>query len=414
MYSFAFLLFEALLSKTMKTSLVFFLLTLAFLSGIRAQPPADVRELLRQAELYHQTSSWKEAADLYSRVITVSPGLEQAYLGRATAREQLKDFQGALTDYSLFLELHPDHYDALLARANARFKVGQFEEAKQDYLRLLNLPPGETNTVMFQKSASVSGTMQITTAQSGLNPVLLNSVGMCEFRLNRYAQALQWLDSAIALQPRESDYYVNRGMIKEKIPGEIAEVDYNRALQLNPQNATALHNLGVLKSASGAGGEAYFEKAIESDSSMLSPYLERAYQRMQSGSYQGALEDYNRAIAIEKNDPEIWLNRGFVKEKLADLQGAYTDYTMAIHIDREYGKAWLNRGNVLARQGKHNDAIEDYSTAIAFDPEYGPAYYNRAVARQTLKMRTEACEDLKKAARLGVKIDPRFRASACE
>ncbi len=394
-----------------KYSLLIFLASICAMA-VYAQPPADVRKLLKQADDYHQSSRWKDAIDVYSRVITVSPGLEEAYLGRAASREQLKDFQGALTDYSLFLELQPDHYDALLARANARFRVGQFEEAKKDYLRLMHLSPGETNTVMFQKSASAAGTMQITTTQSNLKPVLLNYVGMCQFMLQRYASALQWMDSAISLQAGESDYYVNRGRIKEKIPGANAEADYQQALRLNPHNATALHNLGVLKSTTG-GGDKYFEQAIESDSSMVSPYLERAYQRMQRGLFKEALVDYNSAIAIEKNDPEIWLNRGFVKEKLADLKGAYTDYSMAIHLDREYGKAWLNRGNVLTRQGKHREAIEDYSTAITFDPEYGPAYYNRAIAREKLKLKVEACDDLKKAESLGVKTDPKFRSSVC-
>lgn len=380
---------------------------------VNAQPPADVRKLLKQADEYQDESRWKDAIDAYSRVITVSPGLEEAYLGRAASREQLKDFQGAMTDYSLFLELQPDHYDALLARANARFRVGQFEEAKKDYLRLISLPSGETNTVMFQKSASTSGTMQITTAQSNLKPVLLNYIGMCEFGLNRYPSALHWLDSAIALQPNESDYYINRGRIKEKIPGASAEADYQRALKINPQNATALHNLGVLNSRRGSGGEEYFEQAIESDSSMISPYLERAYQRMQRGSFKEALQDYNSALAIEKSDPEIWLNRGFVREKLADLKGAYADYSMAIRLERDYGKAWLNRGNVLTKQGRYTEAIEDYSTAITFDPGYGSAYYNRAIAREKLELKTEACEDLKKAESLGVNADPKFRLSVC-
>lgn len=377
-----------------------------------AQLPANVSELLRRAEEYQNNSQWEEAIALYSQVITVDAGSEEAYRGRATSREQLKDFQGALTDYSLFLELHPDHYDVLLARANARFRLGQYEKARADYLRLLQLPPGETNTVMFQKSASASGTMQITTAQSGLSHVLLNSVGMCEYYLGRYPEAVQWLDSAIAIQPRESDYYVNRGMIKSRIPDSNAESDYQRALELNPHNTAALHNLGVMKAASG-GGDKYFEEAIASDSTLISPYLERAFLRMQGGLFREALDDYNRAIALEKRDPEIWLNRGFVKEKLGDLNGAYADYSKAIELDRTFGKAWLNRGNVLVRIGKPSAAIDDYSTAIVFDPEYGSAYYNRAIARQKLKQNNEACADLRKAESLGVKTDAKFRAVVC-
>src|SRR5690606_41942659 len=76
-----------------------------------------------------------------------------------------------------------------------------YEKARADYLRLLQLPPGETNTVMFQKSASASGTMQITTAQSGLSHVLLNSVGMCEYYLGRYPRSEEHTSE---LQSREN------------------------------------------------------------------------------------------------------------------------------------------------------------------------------------------------------------------
>jgi tetratricopeptide (TPR) repeat protein len=377
-----------------------------------AQTNQEGKKLLEEGDKYYQEGKYAEAILSFSRCITISPELTEAFLGRAMSRELIKDYEGAITDYSIYLEKFPDHYEALLGRANARFQVAQFEQAKSDYQKLLTIPAGETNFVLFQRSASPSGSMQITTAQSNVRPRIFNYLGLTEYKLKNYNQALMWLDSAIKMEPENPDYYVNRGMVKETTSADLAMEDYNKALKMNPAHPLALNNIAILKSGKGQP-EDYFEKAIESDSTMLAPYLERAYQRMESGYFKGALDDYNSAIEIEPKDPEIWLNRGFVKEKLNDFKGAYSDYTQAIAIDEKFDKAWLNRGNVLGRQNKYKEAIEDYTVAISINPEYAGAYYNRAIAKEKLKQKSEACADIQQAEKLGLAIDIKLKSSVC-
>jgi tetratricopeptide (TPR) repeat protein len=224
------------------------------------------------------------------------------------------------------------------------------------------------------------------------------------------------LDSAIHLREKEADYFVNRGIAKEAMNDSSAMQDYQTAIALRPDHTVALHNIAVLKRKSGksAASENDLDKAIESDSSMLYPYLERAYQRMEGGYYKGALEDYDRALEIQNRDPEIWLNRGHVKEKLNDLKGAYSDYTKAITLDEKFDKAWLNRGNVLSRQGRTEDAIEDYTAAITFNPDYAAAFYNRAIARQKIKQFTEACQDIKQAEVMGLVVPEKMKKELCK
>jgi tetratricopeptide (TPR) repeat protein len=377
-----------------------------------SQSKQDGQKLLEQGDKYYQDGNYDEAVLSFSQCITISPELTEAFLGRAMSRELLRDYEGAITDYSIYLEKLPDHYEALLGRANSRFQVGQFEQAKSDYQKLLSIPAGETNFVLFERSASPSGNMQITTAQSNIRPKLFNYLGLTEYKLKNYNQALMWLDSAVKMEPDNADYYVNRGMIKEHSSMDLAMEDYNKALKINPNHSLALHNVAILKSKKGEP-EDFFEKAIESDSTMLAPYLERAYQRMESGYFKGALDDYNSAIALEPNDPEIWLNRGFVKEKLNDFKGAYSDYTQAIAIDEKFDKAWLNRGNVLGKQNKYKEAVEDYTVAISINPEYAGAYYNRAIAKEKLKQKSEACADILQAEKLGLAIDIKLKSNVC-
>ena len=376
----------------------------------------DIRKLYEQGKEAYDNANYKEALSLLNKCLMEDPGYLEAYLTRAATREQLEDLQGANTDYSIYLESKPDQPEVLYSLATLRYRLGLYSQAKEDFLRLLTLPPGETTAIYFNKAPSAAGTNQIMTTQSSIKPLLFNYLGLVETKLNNYDAAIHWLDSAISLQGKEADYYVNRGIAKEKMQDTTAFSDYKKALVLNPDNAAARHNIAGLKRHAGDTTESLdqLERAIESDSSMLYPYLARAYQRMEGGYFKGAIEDYNRALEINDKNPEIWLNRGIVKEKMNDLKGAVSDYTMAIELDEKYDKAWLNRGNVLSKQGRYKEASEDYTVAITFNPEYAFAFYNRAMARQKQKQTVEACEDLQKAETLGFVVNEKVKKEICK
>jgi tetratricopeptide (TPR) repeat protein len=391
---------------------IIFVLFLASPLHMHGQEQA-ARLLLERAQNEYARGNYSEAIQLFDECLKAKPSVSDAYSGRAASKAELKDLVGALTDYSITLELVPEDYGARLGRANVLFKLKRYEEARRDYTKLLSLETGETNMVYFQKSASPSGTMQITTAQSDFRPVIYNYLGLTEYRLNNFQKARVWLDSAISLHPKEADYYVNRGLVREKLGDRSAVEDYHRALRINKQHTAALSALASLSNES-SNREALLTNAIESDTTSTHPYLERAYLRMQKGMLREALSDYDQVLRIDGNDPEIWLNRGYVKEKLNDLAGAFSDFTRAISLEERYAKAWLNRGNVLQKQGKLMEAMEDYTVAITYEPEYAAAFYNRAIVRQKLKQKNESCSDLKKAESLGMTVDQGLKNQVCE
>jgi tetratricopeptide (TPR) repeat protein len=392
----------------MKTLLLpFFVIAATAYSQTQKSQP-----LFERANNEHAAGNYENAVLLFNEIIASNPSFMEAYAGRAASRAQLRDHAGALTDYSVVLESLPEHYNARLGRANVLYSLKRFAEAKKDYLKVLSLDPGETNTIFFQKSASAAGTMQITTAQSDFLPVILNYLGLTDYRLEDFVSAKMWLDSAIGLHPREADYYVNRGLVREKMGDGGARDDFEKALTIDPRHTAALSALGSSSNEKERGK--YLDEAIESDPAVIHPLLERAYLRMQDGKFPEALEDYVRALGIEQTDPEIWLNSGFVREKLNDLEGAYSDYTKAIALREKFSKAWLNRGNVLQKQGRLDEAVEDYSVAITYDDQYAAAYYNRAVVRVKQKKNALACEDLGKAELLRMKIDTKLKEAACK
>ncbi len=166
--------------------------------------------------------------------------------------------------------------------------------------------------------------------------------------------ALADYNQAIALNPKNSIAYNNRGFLKSQKLNDVqgALSDYNQAIALNPKNSVAYNNRGLLKS-----------------------------QKL--NDVQGALSDYNQAIALDPKDSNAYSNRGLLKKnKLNDVQGALSDYNQAIALNPRYSVAYNNRG-VLKSQ-KLNDvqgALSDYNQAIALNPKDSNAYYNRGVLK---------------------------------
>lgn len=356
-----------------------------------------------------------DAVELFSKSLAEYPAYTEAYNARASVYERLNKPDLALRDYTISLEFKPDQYEVLLSRGALLFQLKKFVEAKVDFKKLLQLPAGETNTIFYRQSAHSPGTDRMMTAQSALNAQVYNYLGLIESSLRNCSYAVQYLDSAIQLTPDEADYYVNRALAKQTCNDLTATDDFNKALVIYPNHPIAKHNLAISKAKAGHydEAEAQLTEAIQTDSLMLDPYLERAYYRLLKKNYSGALEDYNMAVRLNRLDPEIWLNRGVTKEKLYDITGAYRDYTEAIELDNTFVKAWVNRGNILAAQKKYNEAIEDYSAAITYQPNYGVAYYNRAIAYYRLNKMKEACDDLKKAEKSKYPVDQKVKDRFC-
>ncbi|MCI0752107.1 MAG: tetratricopeptide repeat protein, partial [Flammeovirgaceae bacterium] len=294
---------------------------------------------LERAESFVAKGDYPSALEVFNKILVEKPGFASAYLGRATVYEALRKPDKALVDYASCLELEPTNWEARFGRAIILFQLERFELSLRDFETLLQTPQTQTNRIYYRRSAHSSGIDQITTSQSaGFHSQVLNYLGMIYTKLEDCDRALMILDSAIRLSPAASEYYVNRALVKEALHDTTSINDYERALQLDPTNSLARSNLASSKRTQ-PDSEKHFTQAIEKDSLLVYPYIERGYLRMNNRNYSGALGDFNAAIKLRKDDPELWLNQGVIKEKLNDLQGAVDDFTVAIELKHDFEKA---------------------------------------------------------------------------
>ena len=78
------------------------------------------------------------------------------------------------------------------------------------------------------------------------DPHALNDRAIVLDDMGQYEAAIRDYTAAIALDPQDADYYINRGASYDALAQyELARKDYNTALRLCPNNPDAYHNRGV-------------------------------------------------------------------------------------------------------------------------------------------------------------------------
>lgn len=139
-------------------------------------------------------------------------------------------------------------------------------------------------------------------------------------------EALQWLESAVLLDPEWGNGWVNLGVALRR-SGDLveAEKNYRQALEVDPGSVSAYQNLVAMLRSSGQHEEAeVYERAMREAPRTRNPYTYLAlgdisYNR---GRRQEARRLYRRALALSQGNPEILAALGHLALAEGDLPEA--------------------------------------------------------------------------------------------
>lgn len=151
-------------------------------------------------------------------------------------------------------------------------------------------------------------------------------------------KALELLEKAIELNPRNAEAWANKGVVLRKL-GRLMEsvTAHDRAIELKPDLVQAWYNKGV----------ALYE-------------LNR---------FEEALEALDRATKIKPDFAEAWNNSGVTLDELQKYDEALKAFEKAVELAPEYAEAWHNRGATYAKLGRLRDAVTSYDNAVRHNPE---------------------------------------------
>ena len=113
---------------------------------------------------------------------------------------------------------------------------------------------------------------------------------------------------------------------------DLAIANYDKAIQLKPNEAEAYHNRGVAK--------------------------------YNLGEYFAAISDYDKVIQLKPDYAEAYYNRGIAKGTLGEYFAAISDYDKAIQLKSDYADAYINRALVKVLLNRTWEAKQDIRTAL--------------------------------------------------
>lgn len=114
-----------------------------------------------------------------------------------------------------------------------------------------------------------------------------------------------------------------------------------------------------------------------------------------------AVAKYDSALTLVPNSKAMYVNRALARIEVKNYSGAIEDCDKAIAIDFLLAEAYFVRGYVNHLVKENIKSLEDFDQAILLDPSHVDAFYNRAVVKKDLKDFVGACKDLEVAIQLG-------------
>ena len=163
---------------------------------------------------------------------------------------------------------------------------------------------------------------------------------------NNYG-ALNDLNKAIEIEPKDHSLYHMRGGIKENIKDYSGAMrDFEKALSLDTDSIShwlIYQDIGMLKNDLKDYKSAifYFDKAISLVPSNFMSLSERGHAKYKLKDYLGAIDDYNKSISYNPNDSYAYMSLMQAKVAIDKAKDACVDGKKAISLGYEDTKNYV-------------------------------------------------------------------------
>jgi len=210
----------------------------------------------------------------------------------------------------------------------------------------------------------------------------LTSLGTTLLNQGRREEALKTFDKAVQLDPNDADLWSNLGNVLADMqrPAD-AILSYQHALKLNPRHWDAAHQCGHLLNRLERFEEALIHFSLcdelqPNDAPMLQM---RALMLHNLKRFEEALAGYSRALALDPANVEACNNTGTVLQSLDRHQEALSWFDRTLELRPDLVETLENEAVSLVELQRFDQAFAVYHRARALDPSRAAAEWNLAL-----------------------------------
>lgn len=388
--------------------------------------PSDPEANGELAMVLHVHDRFAAAALCYGRARMLAPGsFRWAYL-QGDALEQAGRTDEALESFRHAHTLNPRDARVRVRIAGLLVRKGADDEARSLYEALLDEGAGRADVLYGfaqllnqsgQPEAAIVLLEQLIRRHGNAGPAHYAlsqayrrhgdpvSAARHQQLFERYRDTRIPVDDPLlsaARQRRAGDQpHMERGaqLYKDgQLPAAAAE--YERALEINPDNAAAHANLVAIDGAIAGPGQAreHYERAVALDPDLAIAYSNYGTVLLKAGQFAAAEPVLARAAALDTAGADALANLGFAIELQGRLSEAGPHYRQALQRDPGHALANYLLGRLLAGRGEHAAAIALLERSAAADsPHRTRALVSLADALRDSGQTDAGIESLKRA-----------------
>lgn len=175
------------------------------------------------ADFYLDNKDYNNAIQYYKKTINIKPNYAQSYLGLAQSYAGTKDYQNALSYLNKFISYHQNSDIAYAIRADIYLNLGNLTQAENDIKKAIDIEENISYLLTEAKILYTKGDFE--DAKAKLNILSKNVqtsevykyLGLCDYALYNYTNALLNLDKAIILSEEDMTLNTTYNEIKAKL-----------------------------------------------------------------------------------------------------------------------------------------------------------------------------------------------------
>lgn len=290
--------------------------------------------------------NFQNAVDLYDHVVALYPEYESGYSFRAEAYMGLKRYMEAASDIVKALELDYDNKafglmidlsDSAYVQINTKLKAMAVTDANSAYWPYCL---GVINEHVKKYNEAITNYLKASKLDEAA--LTYSRISSCYEDMGEWASAIEYMDKAIALDPKDTDYILYKANI------------YYEAGQI--QTAIEVMDQYIEVVPDYAGG-----------------YYRRGWFKDNIKDIDGAIEDYTTSITLDSDYPYAIMSRGNMYLLKGENELAKKDFEMVVQKDTipEEGSCTMY---ALMHLGRNDEAIEWMNKMLESSEEEGVRY----------------------------------------
>lgn len=308
--------------------------------------PSDSAALLARAIALHRQGRLKEAQPLYTQVLRLTPGNNEARYLESLLHLQTGETEAGIAGLRKVLKREPAHADAHYNLGLAWQRQGKHDKALACFERVLALQP-ENVEARFHQGLSFAG-------------------------LARYDQARDSFEHVVARAPDLAVAHLNLGNALAELERHAeACTAFETALARRPDFAEAHNGLGVALVRRNRYEEAarHFREAIRLRADMVEAYTGLSDALRLMGQPEAALGCCEAGLRIRPDDAAAHIVLGQAQAKLGRHREALAAFERALELQPDLAGAHNELGGALHLWGRHAEATHHGLRALTLAPD---------------------------------------------